>query len=222
MLPRALAHYDKAYFDKWYRHPRHRVKTTLDMTRQLRFVIAATEYLLDRPVRRVLDVGCGEGNWRAVLKQLRPGVRYYGVDGSAYAVRRYGKRRNIRLGTFATLGSLGLPGHFDLVLCLGVINYLPASEFRAGLLQIAALLDGVAYFEIFTRADEATGDFTKEYARWPGWYRREIRRGAFVPLGMHLYLPKALAWPAASLERSELRGPAPSGARGQSSKSRGR
>src|ERR1041384_3797019 len=118
MTHRDLAHYNKAYFDKWYRHPRFRVKTTLDMERRTRFVIAAAEYMLDRPVRRVLDVGCGEGNWRAVIKRIRPSARYYGVDASEYAVRRFGKRRNIRHGTFSTLGSLGLPKAFDLVVCM--------------------------------------------------------------------------------------------------------
>jgi SAM-dependent methyltransferase len=201
-MHRALAHYDKAYFDKWYRHPRFRVKSRLDMKRQLAFAVGATEYLLERPVRRVLDVGCGEGNWAPVLRRIRPGARYYGVDGSEYVVRRYGRRRNIRLGTFATLGSLDLPRDFDLVLCIGVLNYLRADEFRAGLRQIARLLDGVAYLEIFTRSDDATGDFRREYARWPAWYRREIRRAGFVSLGLHCYLPRRLASHAAALERA--------------------
>jgi SAM-dependent methyltransferase len=202
MTHRHLSHYDRSYFDKWYRSPRHRVKTTLDMTRQLRFVVAATEYLLDRPVRRVLDVGCGEGNWRAVLKRLRPGVQYFGVDGSEYAVRRFGRHRNIRQGTFGTLDALGLPGAFDLVLCIGVLNYVSAPELRAGLRHLVGLANGVVYLEIFTRADDATGDFSREYARWPHWYRREIRTAGFTALGMHLYLPRPLAWHAAALERA--------------------
>ena len=55
-MHRELTHYDRRYFDKWYRHPRHRVKSRRDMHRQLGFIVAATEYLLDRPVRSVLDV----------------------------------------------------------------------------------------------------------------------------------------------------------------------
>lgn len=203
MTHRSLSHYDKAYFDKWYRHPRHRVKSRLDMRRQLGFVLAATEYLLERPVRRVLDVGCGEGNWSTVLRSLRPGARYFGVDGSEYAVKRFGRRRNLRLGTFATLDALGLPGEFDLVLCLGVLNYLPPDEFKAGLRQVHALSSGVAYLEIFSRADDATGDFKKEFTRWPSWYRREIRLAGFTPVGMHCYLPTELAWHAAALERAD-------------------
>lgn len=194
--------YDKSYFDKWYRHPKFRVKSRLDMARQLAFVLDAAEYLLERPVRRVLDVGSGEGNWAPVLRRLRPKATYYGVDKSEYAVRRFGRRRNIRLGTLATLGSLRLPKRFDLVLCLGVLNYVPADELRAGLRQIRQLADGLVYLEIFTRADDATGDFSRDRARWPAWYRREIKRAGFASLGMHCYLPRKLEWHAAALEKS--------------------
>ena len=203
-MHRELAHYDRRYFDKWYRHPRHRVKTRQDMRRQLGFIVAATEYLLDRPVRSVLDVGCGEGNWSTVLRELRPRARYAGVDGSEYAVKRFGARRNIHLGTFGTVGEIGLEGPFDLVLCLGVLNYVAPDELRRGLRQLRALAGGVAYLEIFTRSDDASGDFRKSAARWPAWYRTVFRRAGFVPLGLHCYLPKELASHAAALERAEV------------------
>lgn len=200
-MHRDLAHYDRAYFDKWYRHPRHRVKSRQDMRRQLGFVVGVTEYLLDRPVRSVLDVGCGEGNWAAVLRGIRPRARYLGVDGSEYAIRRFGARRNLRLGTLGTLDTLGLGGPFDLVLCLGVLNYVAPDELRSGLRQLHALTGGVAYLEVFTRADEATGDFRRSAARSPAWYRRVIAGAGFVSVGLHCYLPKALASHAAALER---------------------
>jgi len=203
-MHRDPAHYDRRYFDKWYRHPRHRVKTRQDMKRQLGFIVAVTEYLLDRPVRTVLDVGCGEGNWSTVLRGLRPRARYVGVDGSEYAVRRFGKRRNIRLGTLGSIESLGLEGPFDLILCLGVLNYIAADELRRGLRQLHGLAGGVAYLEIFTRSDEASGDFKQSSAQWPAWYRRVIRRAGFVPLGLHCYLPRALVSHAAALERADV------------------
>lgn len=202
-MHRDLAHYDRQYFDKWYRHPRHRVKTRQDMRRQLGFIVAATEYLLDRPVRSVLDVGCGEGNWSTVLRDLRPRARYVGVDGSEYAVRRYGARRHIRLGTLGTIGSIGLTGPFDLILCLGVLNYVAPDELRGGLRQLRALAGGVAYLEIFTRSDDASGDFRKSAAQWPAWYRAVFRRAGFVPVGLHCYLPRELASLAAALERAD-------------------
>jgi SAM-dependent methyltransferase len=202
-MHRDLTHYDRRYFDKWYRHPRHRVKTRQDMRRQLGFIVAATEYLLDRPVRSVLDVGCGEGNWSTVLREIRPRARYVGVDGSEYAVRRFGARRNIRLGTLGNIDSIGLKGPFDLILCLGVLNYVAADELRRGLRQLRHLTGGLAYLEIFTRADDATGDFRKAAAHPPAWYRSVIRKAGFIPLGLHCHLPRELASHAAALERAD-------------------
>ena len=69
--------------------------------------MAAAEHLLGYRMKSVLDVGCGEGPWRAHLKKLRPGVRYAGMDSSAYAVKRYGRTRDIRLGTVGALGEAG-------------------------------------------------------------------------------------------------------------------
>lgn len=201
-MHRNAAHYDRSYFDKWYRHPKHRVKTRQDMKRQLGFIVAATEYLLDRPVRSVLDVGCGEGNWSTVLRALRPRARYVGVDGSEYAIRRFGSRRNLRLGTLGTIGSMELDGDYDLILCLGVLNYVAPDEFRRGLRQLRRLAGGVAYLEIFTSADDASGDFRRSAARSPAWYRQAIRQAGFVAVGLHCYLPRDLAWHAAALERA--------------------
>ncbi|MFN8582537.1 MAG: class I SAM-dependent methyltransferase [Gemmatimonadaceae bacterium] len=186
---RSPAHYDKAYFDKWYRHPKHRVKSPGDIARQLRFIVSATEYLFEQPVRRVLDVGCGEGNWRPPLQRIRPGATYWGVDASAYAVARWGRRRNIQLGTFGTLASLALPGTFDLVLCCGVLMYVAPDELRSGLTAIRALASGVCYFEVFTSADSATGDFDARAMRPPSWWRRLFRETGFVSCGLHTYLP---------------------------------
>ena len=201
-MQRDLSHYDRRYFDKWYRHPRHRVKSRQDMARQLSFILAATEYVLDRPVRSVLDVGCGEGNWSTVLRRLRPRASYVGVDGSEYAIKRYGRRRNLRLGTVGTIGSIGLEGPFDLILCLGVLNYVADDELRRGLRQLRALSGGVAYLEIFTRSDDASGDFRQKLAKWPSWYRATIRRAGFVALGLHCYLPRGLEYHAAALEKA--------------------
>jgi SAM-dependent methyltransferase len=199
---RPSAHYDKAYFDKWYRHPRHRVKSKLDIERQLRFVVSATEYLLERPVQKVLDVGAGEGHWGAALKRIRPVAKYFGVDPSEYAVRRYGARRNIRLGTFGSLGRLGLPDDFDLILCCGVMNYVAPAELAAGLDALTYLCVGAAYFEVFTSADDASGDFTRSAAKSPAWWRRLFRRTGWEALGLHLYLRRDMAGVAAALERA--------------------
>ncbi len=198
---RTPAHYDKAYFDKWYRHPRHRVKSPEDIARQLRLIVSATEYLLERPVKRVLDVGCGEGNWSPPLRRLRPTAKYWGVDASEYAVARWGKRRNIQLGTFGTLNALSLPRRVDLVMCCGVLMYVAPDELRRGLESIRQLASGVCYFEVFTSEDNATGDFSRREMRSSAWWRRLFRSTGFVPCGMHVYLPDDLSDCTAVLER---------------------
>jgi len=98
--------YDQAYFDKWYRDPRHAVRSTAALKRKVAMVVAQAEYYLGRPIRNVLDVGCGEGVWRAPLMALRPDIEYRGLDSSEYVVRRYGSRRNIGLARFGQLAEL--------------------------------------------------------------------------------------------------------------------
>ena len=46
--------FDQQYFDRWYRDPRHRVKTNADVRRQALLAVSAAEWVLDRPIRRVL------------------------------------------------------------------------------------------------------------------------------------------------------------------------
>ena len=54
-----MKRYDRAYFDHWYRG--ERVRPRAELERRVRLALAAAEYALGRPVRRALDVGCGEG-----------------------------------------------------------------------------------------------------------------------------------------------------------------
>jgi hypothetical protein len=68
--------------------------------------------------------------------------------------------------------------------------------------QLRKLSGGVAYLEIFTRADDASGDFRKSAAKWPSWYRDVFRRAGFVALGLHCYVPRELAGQAAALEKA--------------------
>jgi SAM-dependent methyltransferase len=190
--------FDRAYFDRWYRHPTCRVKSPAELEREVDFVFHAAEYVLARPLRSVLDVGCGEGNWQPLLKARRPSVRYTGVDPSEYAVRRWGKRRNIHLGS---VDNLGVDGEFDLVLCCGVLNYLSAETLTSGLTEISKRLGGVAYLDMYTASDAVTGDTRGAKRRASSWYRERITRAGLTACGLHLYLGKAMAHQLASLER---------------------
>src|SRR5512132_2009708 len=74
--------YDQAYFERWYRDPADRVSTRASLERKVRMAVGVAEFLLGRPIRTVLDVGCGEAPWFPVLRRLRPRIRYTGVDSS--------------------------------------------------------------------------------------------------------------------------------------------
>ena len=197
-----MKRYDRAYFDRWYRDPRRRVKTPADIARGTGLVVGVAEYLLGRPIRTVLDVGCGEGGWRQALRRLRPSVRYTGVDPSEYVVERFGKRRNIRLGSFGTLDELELDGPFDIIICADMLNYVPTPELVAGLGHVSELLGGIAYLQVYASRDEVEGDRREWHDRPAARYRQLFRDAKLTACGLHCYAGRDLAPVLTALERS--------------------
>jgi len=196
--------YDQRYFDKWYRNPRYRVKSAHELARQAAFVLSAAEHMLGRTVRTVLDVGCGEGNWLAPLRRLRPRIRYTGVDTSEYAVSRFGAKRDIRLGSIDTLDRMRLRKDYDLILCVGMLNYVPPTELAAGLAHVYDRAGGLVYLELFTSADRGVfGDTLGTRLRSPAWYRARIREAGFVSVGMHCFVPDWLRGHTSAMERCD-------------------
>ena len=193
--------YDQRYFDKWYRDPAHRVSTRTTTTRKAALAVAVAEYYLERPVRTVLDVGSGEGQWQPVLTRLRPGLRYTGVDASEYAVSRYGKRRNLRLGAFGELAALDLASAYDLVICSDLLYYLPQEELVHGFGTLVSYIGGVAFLEAYPSTIALTGDTRKLEKRDTAFYRRLFRRHGLVSCGSHCYVGRPLAGCVTDLER---------------------
>lgn len=184
--------FDRAYFDLWYRQRGFGDRARLE--RKVAYVLGAAELLLDRPVTSVLDVGCGEGPWQPVLRRLRPGIRYVGVDPSGYAVERYGRRRGLRLGGFGDLDRV-VPigeGPFDVVVSTDVLGYVPDADVRRGARAIADRLVGVAFLEAFTSADEIVGDVDGYRRRRPETYLRWFADAGLERLGPSLYVGSSL------------------------------
>jgi SAM-dependent methyltransferase len=192
--------YDRAYFDKWYRHPRHAVASRGELERKVTLAVATAEYYLGRRIVNVLDVACGEGAWRAPLRKLRPTVEYMGLDSSEYAIARYGRSRNLRLARFGDLEHLRFARDFDLIVCSDALHYVRTPELRRGLRGLVEMLDGVAFLELFTREDNPDGDRDGFIARPARWYLREFRAAGLVPCGTHCYLGPRLRNCTAALE----------------------
>lgn len=180
--------YDRAYFDRWYRDRRERVATRESLERKVRMVIGVTEYLLGRPVRTVLDIGCGEAAWRAVLRRLRREVRYIGVDSSEYVLTRFGTSRNIRRGSLGDLDAMRLPRKLDVVVCADVLQYVDARDADRGLRSIRRLLGGVAYIEMFAAEDGMVGDRSGWHERTASQYRAMVRQAGLTQCGPYCYV----------------------------------
>lgn len=183
-----MAPYTKSDFERWYRSG-SRIRTSAELKRSAALAIAFAERVLERPVRSVLDVGAGEGAWHAALRSLRPRVRYVGVEPSEYAVRRYGASRGLVHGTLGDLGSLRLRGPFDLVVCADLLHYLSDVEIVRGLRAVQAIAEGPLFAPVMTVRDNPTGDLRGFRRRSAAKYREAMRRGGFVPCGLHAWVP---------------------------------
>ncbi|MEO8802526.1 MAG: class I SAM-dependent methyltransferase [Rudaea sp.] len=197
--------YDRAYFDRWYRDSRRAPASPRELARKAALAVAVAEYYLGRPVRNVLDVGCGEGAWRGPLRKLRPNIEYLGLDSSEYAVARYGRSRNLKLVEFGQLGELRFDCEFDLIVCSDVVHYVRTAQLKRGLTGIADMLAGVAFIELFTAHDAPEGDKHGFIARTPQWYLSTFAAAGLSACGSHCYIGPKLQGCVAALETLQQR-----------------
>lgn len=190
--------YDDAYFQRWYRG--RGMAAGASLARKVAMAVAIAEFYLERPIRSVLDVGCGEAPWRAPLLKLRPRLHYQGVDSSEYAVARYGRSRNIALASFGQLGELRFGQPVDLLVCSDVIHYVPTAELKRGLAGFAEHCDGVAFLELYARDDDIAGDKHGFLPRSAAAYRKWFAQAGFIACGSHAYLSENLHANAVALE----------------------
>jgi len=192
--------YDRHYFDRWYRGL-GAVASKDALRRKVATAVAVTEYVLDRPLVSVLDLGCGEGRWQPVLFEMRPHAAYLGIDSSEYAIDRFGATRNLRRGTFEELELHDFDRPFDLVVCSDVLHYLERDAIRRGLPAVVERLVGVAFLEVFTRSDEIEGDLHGFKRRPPAAYRALFGEAGLVPIGLQFWVPP---WIVEDLDALEL------------------
>lgn len=193
--------YDEHYFNHWYRTPGQRPGLRSLLERKVALAIAVAEYHLGHPVRSVLDVGCGEGAWRAPLLRLRPQLNYLGIDASEYAVARHGGRRNLKWLHFEQLAEVRFDAPVDLLICSDVLHYLNHREIVRGLSGFSELCDGVAFIEVFAKGDEFVGDTVDFHARPAAQYKQWLQTAGFTHVGSHCWLSRRLAAAASALER---------------------
>ncbi len=190
--------YDRDYFDTWYRQ--RGIHAGSALRRKVALALACAEYHLGRPLRSVLDVGCGEGVWRAPLRKLRPRLHYLGLDDSPYAVERYGRQRNLHRLAFGALAQQRFDRRFDLIVCADVLHYVGDAELRQGLSGFSDLSHGMAFIEVYCDEDSIDGDLDGFHRRSADWYRREFAQAGLSACGSHCYLTRSRSIDAAALE----------------------
>lgn len=212
-----MKRYDADYFRRWYQGE-DPPKSEAELRRAVALAVAVTESVTGEPVRTVLDVGCGEGRWQPILAEMRPGVEYLGLDPSAYAVERWGEERGLVRGGLETLRDLDLREPFDLVVCADVLHYLHDETVLIHLDELADLVGGTAFLEVFTAEDrggpegaavaapaDASGvdpaaDMAGFHPRPASWYRRVFAGAGLVPVGMQMYVHREIAGALDALE----------------------
>jgi SAM-dependent methyltransferase len=194
-----MKRYDEGYFERWYADPA--IRSGAWLRRRVGLAVALAEFVLDRPVRSVLDIGCGTGRWRAAVRRLRPRARWVGVESSEWVLAHHGRRLGLVSGGFGELATLPLAGPFDLVICADVLHYLQPAELDAGLPALAALTGGVAWLETYARGDAIDGDL-EGFQRRPGaWYRSRFEAAGLVQVGPQAWVPAGTMRGLTALER---------------------
>lgn len=189
----ARTRFDKRYYDRFYGPAHAQAAYRRDEVRLGDFVCAYLKYL-EQPVRRVVDIGCGFGQWRNIVARHFPQARYTGVEHSDYLCECYGWTRGSAVDFRARTP-------FDLVICKDTVQYLSAGAFKAAAGNLAELCRGALYLSVLTREDwERNCDRRRTdadvYLRSAAWYRRVLGR-YFVNLGGGLFLGErspAIPW----------------------------
>jgi hypothetical protein len=175
--------FDAEYYDRFYERRATRVQGRLDVARHCRGVLEVARWL-DLPVESVAEVGAGTGLWRDWFAKHRPGVRYVSTEASAYACRRYGHRR-------LDITERPLRGRFDLVVCQGVLPYVPSASLGRAIAHLGAMSKGLLFLECQTARDLACAvDLTvsdPELASRPASVYREALEEHFLMIGLGLW-----------------------------------
>lgn len=176
--------FDHAYYDRYYRDRKTQVASADDTARLARFVTGYLDYL-GVQVRSILDVGAGVGLWKAPLRRAYPKARYVGLELSPHVAAEHGWVE----GSITTYR--GAPA--DLVICQGVLQYVPDAEIREAVLRLGKLSRGALYLEALTKRDWAQNVDKKRTdgdvnLRTGARYRALLRDAGFRACGGGVFL----------------------------------
>jgi hypothetical protein len=178
--------FDEAYYHRFYESPQTRVVSAEEHHHLAQFVFAFAEYNKVE-LKSVLDIGAGVGLWKTYVEKHHKGASYAGTEVSAVMCKKHGfQHRDIARWRDRK--------KHDLIICQGVLQYLPDPDVAPAVANVAAMSRGLVYMEVVTRADlrdradKAKTD-TDVYVR-NGSYYRGILAKHFVSVGCGLWWAK--------------------------------
>lgn len=184
--------FDEKYYQRFYGGARDRAAYRRAEDRLGDFVGAYLNYL-GQPVRRVVDIGCGLGQWRRIIARRFPKSHYTGVEWSEFLCAKYG-------WTHGSAVDYSSDEPFDLVICKDTLQYLSDSKFRSAIGNLAGLCRGALFLTVLTKEDwksncDRRRTDSRVYLRKANWYR-SILGQHFTNVGGGLFLsPESPAIP---------------------------
>jgi uncharacterized coiled-coil DUF342 family protein len=116
-----------------------------------------------------MDVGCAMGMLVECLRDR--GVEGYGIDISTYAISQV--REDIK--AFCSVASImdQLPGRYDLVVAIEVLEHLPASQAQQAIANLCAASDNVFFSSTSMHHDEDTHLNVQPPEYWASLFAKE-------------------------------------------------
>lgn len=137
--------FDEAYYKRFYGDAATRVVSAEEHEALARFVFGFAEWN-KLEIKSVLDIGAGVGHWKKWISKHAKGVAYEGTEVSQAMCKKYDfLERDIARWRDRK--------KHDLIICQGVLQYLPDPDIAPAIANIAAMSRGLVYFEITTRGD---------------------------------------------------------------------
>lgn len=193
--------FDEAYYQRYYEDPKTRVTSAQEHAHLAGYVFSYAAWN-QLEIARVLDVGAGVGLWRDWIRKHHPAVEYTGTEVSEAMCKKHGFLH-------CDIARWRDRKKYDLIICQGVLQYLPDPDIAPAVANIAAMSRGLVFFEALTRADlreraDTTRTDVDVFVRNGSYYRRQFARH-FLTVGAGLYWPLTEAAPFWELEIGGLK-----------------
>jgi SAM-dependent methyltransferase len=165
--------FDASYYQRFYLTKATRAMSQTD-TEQRALMVAGIVAQCGIPVKRILDMGCGLGWFKAPMLSIFPNASYTGVEYSEYLCGEHGWQQG------SVVDYRGR-GQFDLIVCCDVLQYLDDHNATRAITNLSRLCRGALYLHIPTKLDWATlmdpsGTDDHVQVRSGRWYKQHLRR----------------------------------------------